>query len=81
MEHYLAWMLGLMAISALVGFVIGLGLFFLVFLHVKARAPLLRNLALSASAMLFLVAMSYIFVMDFPGGVLQAYTDMPWPFR
>jgi hypothetical protein len=81
MEHYLAWMLGLMAISALVGFVIGLGLFFLVFLHVKARAPLLRNLALSASAMLFLVAMSYIFVMDFPGGVLQAYVDMPWPFR
>jgi hypothetical protein len=81
MEHYLAWMLGLMALSALVGFVIGLGLFFLIFLHVKARAPLLRNLLLSASAMLFLAAMSYIFVMDFPGGVLQAYVDMPWPFR
>ncbi len=81
MEHYLAWILGLMAISAVTGFVIGLGIFFLVFLHVKARAPLGRNLALSAAAVLFLVAMSYIFVMDFPGGLLQAYVDMPWPFR
>lgn len=81
MEHYLAWLAGLVAISALVGFVIGLGLFFLVFLHINARAPLLRNALLTASAVLFLALMSHIFTLDFPGGVLQAYVEMPWPFR
>jgi putative tricarboxylic transport membrane protein len=81
MEYYLAWMAGLMAISALTGFVIGLGIFFAVFLHVEARAPVGRNAILTVSAVLFLVAMSYVFVMDFPGGLLQEMVDLPWPFR
>jgi TctA family transporter len=81
MEHYIVWFLGLMAVSALVGFLIGLGLFFLVFLHVKARAPLWRNLVLTGSAMAFLIVMSYVFVLDFPGGLLQELVEMPWPFR
>lgn len=81
MEHYLAWLAGLIAVSAVVGFLIGLGLFFLVFLHVKARAPVWRNLVLTGSAMAFLIAMSYVFVLDFPGGLLQQLVEMPWPFR
>jgi len=81
MEHYMVWLLGLMAVSALVGFLIGLSIFFAVFLHMKAQASPLRNLILTGSAFLFLVAMSYFFVMDFPGGVLQELVDMPWPFR
>lgn len=81
MEHYIVWFLGLMAVSAVVGFLLGLGLFFLVFLHVKARAPLARNAVLTASAMLFLIAMSYVFVLDFPGGLLQELVELPWPLR
>jgi putative tricarboxylic transport membrane protein len=81
MEHYLAWLLGLMAVSAVTGFLIGLGIFFIVFLHFKARAPIGRNVILTACAVLFLVAMSYIFVMDFPGGLLQEMVDLPWPIR
>jgi putative tricarboxylic transport membrane protein len=81
LEHYLAWLLGLMAASAVTGFLIGLGIFFAVFLHVKARASLGRNVILTASAVLFLVAMSYVFVLDFPGGLLQSMVDLPWPIR
>jgi putative tricarboxylic transport membrane protein len=81
MEYYLAWLLGLMAVSAVTGFLIGLGLFFAVFLHIEARAPLWRNAILTASAMLFLIGMAYIFVLDFPGGLLQDLVEMPWPFR
>ncbi len=81
MEHYLAWLAGLMVASALVGFVIGLALFFAAFLHVKAHAPAARNTLLTASAVLFLAAMSYIFVLDFPSGLLQDLVEMPWPFR
>ena len=79
--HYLLWLAGLLVVSALLGFVIGLALFFAAFLHFKARAPLLRNAALTGSAVLFLAAMSYIFVLDFPRGVLQELVEMPWPLR
>jgi hypothetical protein len=61
--------------------VLGLALFFAAFLHFKARAPVLRNAMLTASAVLFLAAMSYIFVLDFPRGLLQELVEMPWPLR
>jgi putative tricarboxylic transport membrane protein len=80
MGHYFAWLAGLLAVSALVGFVIGLAVFFAAFLHFKARAPVGRNALLTASAVLFLAAMSYIFVLDFPRGLLQELVEMPWPF-
>jgi len=81
MAHYFAWLAGLLAVSALVGFVIGMGLFFAAFLHFKARAPAWRNAVLTASALLFLAAMSYVFVLDFPRGLLQERVEMPWPLR
>jgi putative tricarboxylic transport membrane protein len=79
--HYLLWIAGLLAASALVGFVLGLALFFAAFLHFKARASVIRNALLTASAVLFLAAMSYIFVLDFPRGLLQELVEMPWPLR
>jgi TctA family transporter len=77
--RYLAWLAGLLAASALLGFVIGLAIFFAAFLRFEARAPAWRNALLTASAVLFLAAMSYIFVLDFPRGLLQQLVDMPWP--
>lgn len=79
--HYMLWFIALLAASALGGFVIGLAMFFAAFLHLKARAPLLRNAILTASAVAFLAAMSYIFVLDFPRGLLQELVEMPWPLR
>jgi hypothetical protein len=81
MERYLAWMLGLMAASALAGFVIAMALFFALFLLVEARASALRNAVLTASAILFLAAMSHVFVLDFPRGLLQDRVELPWPIR
>ena len=65
----------------LFGFLIGLALFFAAFLHLEARAPTARNAVLTASAVLFLAAMSYSFVLDFPRGLLQELVEMPWPLR
>lgn len=81
MGHYFLWFAGLLAVSALLGFVLGLALFFAAFLHFKARAPVARNALLTASAVLFLAAMSYIFVLDFPRGLLQDLVEMPWPLN
>jgi putative tricarboxylic transport membrane protein len=79
--RYFLWLAALLTASGLVGFVIGLALFFAAFLHLEARAPFARNALLTASAVAFLAAMSYIFVLDFPRGLLQELVDMPWPFR
>lgn len=81
MEYYLLWLVGLMVISAVVGFVIAIAMFFAFFLSVNARAPLGRNAVLTASAVVFLAAMSYVFVLDFPRGYLQEAVEMPWPFQ
>lgn len=78
--RYLAWLAGLLALGALLGFVIGLAIFFVAFLHLEARAPAWRNALLTASAVAFLAAMSYIFVLDFPRGLLQQIVTLPWPF-
>jgi hypothetical protein len=75
------WLAGLLAASALAGFVIGLAVFFAAFLHFKARAPAGRNAMLTASAVLFLAAMSHVFALDFPRGLLQEIVEMPWPLR
>ena len=79
--RYFLWLAALLSASGLVGFVIGLALFFAAFLHIEARAPLGRNALLTASAVAFLAAMSHVFVLDFPRGLLQELVEMPWPFR
>jgi TctA family transporter len=81
LRRYLLWIAALLAASGLAGFVIGLALFFAAFLHVEARAPIARNAVLTASAVLFLAAMSHLFVLDFPRGLLQELAEMPWPLR
>lgn len=80
-EHYLAWLLGLMALTYIVGFFIAMAAFFLAFLHVKAGAKLGRNLALSFCALAFLAFMGHIMTLTFPGGLLQEAFDLPYPFR
>jgi putative tricarboxylic transport membrane protein len=80
-EHYVGWLLGLIALTALVGFVIAMTVFVAAFLLVKARASAARNALLTAAALLFLAVMSRLFVLDFPRGALQAAVEMPWPFH
>lgn len=80
-EHYLAWMLGLMAFTYVVGFFIAMAAFFVAFLHVKAKARLWVNLALTGGALGFLAFMGHILTLIFPGGLLQDYFDLPYPFR
>jgi TctA family transporter len=79
--RYLLWIAALLAASGVAGFVIGLALFFAAFLHLEARAPIARNALLTASAVVFLAAMSHLFVLDFPRGLLQELVEMPWPLR
>jgi TctA family transporter len=81
LSRYLLWIAALLVASGLFGFVIGLALFFAAFLHREAHASFARNALLTGAAVAFLAAMSHLFVLDFPRGLLQELVEMPWPLR
>ncbi|MEM8977460.1 MAG: tricarboxylate transporter, partial [Pseudomonadota bacterium] len=77
----LAWFLSLLVLTALVGFVIALVLFFLTFLLIRARTSVMRAVVLTVCGVGFIVAMAGTLNRDFPPGLLQAQTELPWPLR
>jgi TctA family transporter len=78
--HYQGWILGLLAASALVGFVLGIFVYITVFLRVKAQMPWAKAALAASGAVVVLSVLSHILVLDYPGGLLQWLVPMPWPF-
>ncbi len=76
-----AWLLGLLAATALVGFLIANTLFFLFFLRVRARLSWLMTVLLTGCADGALLIFAHVLHRDFPAGFLQWMVDLPWPFR
>ena len=79
LPHYLYWLGAFLLGVYCVGFILALLVFFLAFLRIKAKASLLRTIILTACAMAFLLIMSRVMVLDFPGGILQNLIELPWP--
>jgi TctA family transporter len=79
--RFLLWFVGFIGAVALVGFFAALIGFFIAFLRIVARASWSLTLALTAGAATLMLVMSHMLTLVFPGGVLQAYFDLPWPFR
>jgi len=82
-EYYLLWLLGMLGVSALLGFVIGVAAFIYAFIFKKAEWGH-RNSALCAGTfVLFLGALSHFMTLDYPAGVLQTVfeIDLPWPLQ
>jgi TctA family transporter len=77
----LAWFVGLLALSGLFGFTIALTIFFLVFYRVRAGLSWARALLFTAGGLAFILFLASILGRDFPPGLLQSFTDLPWPFR
>ncbi len=78
---YLLWFAGLIAGTALVGFLLASIVFFIAFLRWPARCSWTTTLVLTTIANAGLVAVANILVLDFPAGVLQSLVDLPWPLR
>jgi putative tricarboxylic transport membrane protein len=78
---YLLWFAALIAGTALGGFLLASIVFFISFLRWPARCSWTTTLTLTAIANGGLVAVANILVLDFPSGLLQSYTDLPWPLR
>ena len=77
--HYLGWMLGLIAAAGVFGFVLGIFVYITAFLRVKAHVAWHKAALAASGAVLALSVLSYILVLDYPGGLLQHFFDMPWP--
>lgn len=78
---FVAWALGFLGLTMLVGFFAALALFFLAFLRVVARCGWLQTAVLTAAACGFILILASSLNLIFPGGLLQAHYDLPWPFR
>jgi TctA family transporter len=78
--YYIAWLSGFMALTALVGFLLAIGIFFAVFLRHQSDARWTSILLMAGSAVGSLMLLGYVFTLQFPGGVLQDLVAMPWPF-
>ncbi|SNT30995.1 tripartite tricarboxylate transporter permease [Tropicimonas sediminicola] len=75
----LAWFAGLIAATALVGFILALLGFLIAFLRVRAGASWPKTLVLTACGIAFMCFMAGMLNRDFPPGLLQSLVDLPWP--
>ena len=75
----LAWFGGLLLATSMVGFILALAGFLLLFFHFRAQMPPLRTIVLSAAGVLFMCGMAWLLNRDFPPGLLQHYVTLPWP--
>ena len=76
-----AWLIGLIALTALFGYVIATTLFFVAFLRLRAGLAWGRTVLLTAGGIGGLLFLARMLRRDFPPGLLQELLDLPWPFR
>ena len=75
----LGWFAGLLLATSMVGFILALAGFLLLFFHFRAQLPPLRTIVLSTAGVLFMCGMAWLLNRDFPPGLLQHYVTLPWP--
>src|SRR5690606_2705372 len=77
----IAWLFGLVAGVALVGFVIAIALFFVFFMRRIAGLGWARSLIMTAIAIAGMLVLANALNLVFPGGLLQSVVRLPWPLR
>jgi putative tricarboxylic transport membrane protein len=65
--------------TALVGFILALAGFLLLFIRVRAGKSWSYAAAYTAFGIAFICAMAWTLNRDFPPGMLQGAFDLPWP--
>ena len=75
----LGWFAGLLLATSLLGFILALAGFLLLFFHFRAQVSPLRTVLLSSAGVVFMCGMAWLLNRDFPPGLLQHYVTLPWP--
>jgi TctA family transporter len=77
----LAWFAFLLALTAIVGFILALAVFLVSFLRIRAGLGWMHTVIYAACGIAFMLFMAWTLGRDFPPGLLQSYfTALPWPF-
>ena len=77
----LAWFAALLILTSLLGFILALGVFLFSFMKVRAGVRMMYVTLYSVSGIVFMCAMAWLLNRDFPPGLLQEYTNLPWPLN
>jgi TctA family transporter len=77
--HYQAWILLLLALTAAFGFILGVLAYITVFLKLKAQARWHTALLGALGAVAVLSAFGHLLALEYPRGLLQTVTTLPWP--
>ena len=75
----LLWFAGLLVLTALVGFILALAVFLLLFIRLRAGRSWGYAALYSAAGVAFMCLMGGLLNRDFPPGLLQSYVSLPWP--
>ncbi len=78
-ERQILWFIVLMAIGAVVGFFLSIGIFIAAFLKLRTRLPLHTIAIMTAGGLGVLALMGHLLHLDYPRGLLQYWFDLPWP--
>ncbi|KMK65515.1 tripartite tricarboxylate transporter permease [Puniceibacterium sp. IMCC21224] len=77
----LGWLAGFVALVGLLGFFLGLVVFFVAFLRNVARIGWVRTICLTLAACAAMLMLASAMNLVLPTGLLQHYFDLPWPLR
>ncbi|MEM1361379.1 MAG: tripartite tricarboxylate transporter permease [Pseudomonadota bacterium] len=75
----MGWLALLLGLSALLGFILALAIFFALFLRLRAGLAWPRIAILGGIGIVFLCFLAGTLNRDFPPGLLQSLVQLPWP--
>lgn len=77
----LAWFAGLLALTAIFGFIIALAVFLFTFMLLRAGKSPVFSALYTAAGIAFICMMASLLNRNFPSGWLQTVVDLPWPLK
>ncbi|MGQ7847006.1 tripartite tricarboxylate transporter permease [Granulosicoccus sp. 3-233] len=75
------WFVFLFGMTALFGFILSITVFIMTFLMVRTSLGVSRSVIYTVLCIAFMCTLGHFLTLDFPPGLLQHYTDMPWPLK
>ena len=81
MFYAFSWIIFLVVLVSLFGFIIGIVILFFAVMKNKTEMPLIKILTITAGGVALMLLLSHFMVLDFPSGLLQEYAQLPWPLK
>ena len=75
----LAWFLGLLILTALLGFALAAAVWLMAFFRLRGRVSWAWSAIYTALGLAFITGLAAVLGRNFPPGVLQGMVDLPWP--